>query len=60
VRPRRLSSDLPLSGFDPNALPAFSFVTPNLCCDTNDFDIATGDAWLQNFIPGSSRAPHTR
>ena len=36
---------------DPNNLPAFSFVTPNLCNDTHDCDVATGDAWLQSFIP---------
>jgi hypothetical protein len=45
------SSDVPLSQFDPNNLPAFSFITPNLCNDTHDCSVATGDSWLQNFIP---------
>ncbi len=36
-----------LSDLNSNALPAFSFVTPNLCNDTHDCSIATGDAWLK-------------
>jgi hypothetical protein len=43
--------DVPLSAFDPNNLPQFSFVTPNLCNDTHDCSVATGDTWLQNFVP---------
>lgn len=31
-------------------LPAFSFVTPNLCNDTHDCGVATGDAWLQSWF----------
>ena len=38
----RSSSDL--TG---GTLPAFSFVTPDLCNDTHDCSVATGDAWLQ-------------
>jgi hypothetical protein len=45
------AQDVPLTSMDPNNLPAFSFVTPNLCNDTHDCDVATGDAWLQSFIP---------
>ena len=33
------------------ALPKFSFVTPNLCNDMHDCSVATGDAWLANFVP---------
>jgi hypothetical protein len=31
-------------------LPAFSFVTPNICNDAHDCSIATADAWLANFV----------
>ena len=43
--------DVPLTSMNPNSLPAFSFVTPNLCNDTHDCSVNTGDTWLQNFIP---------
>jgi phospholipase C len=36
---------------DANALPTFSFVTPNLCNDTHDCAVASGDQWLQQWIP---------
>jgi phosphatidylinositol-3-phosphatase len=32
-------------------LPAFAFVTPNLCDDMHDCPVATGDAWLRRWIP---------
>jgi phospholipase C len=31
-------------------LPAFAFVTPDLCNDTHDCDVATGDRWLADWI----------
>jgi phospholipase C len=31
-------------------LPAFSFVTPNMCNDMHDCSVATGDAWLSNWM----------
>jgi phosphatidylinositol-3-phosphatase len=31
-------------------LPAFSFVTPDLCNDTHDCSVATGDAWLKSWF----------
>jgi phospholipase C len=34
-----------------NRLPAFAFVTPNLCDDTHDCSVATGDAWLARWLP---------
>ena len=34
-----------------NALPAFSFVTPNLIDDMHDGTIAQGDAWLAGNLP---------
>jgi len=34
-----------------NALPAFSFITPNLISDMHDGTIAQGDAWLAANLP---------
>jgi hypothetical protein len=34
-----------------DTLPAFAFVTPNLCNDTHDCSVATGDAWLESWVP---------
>jgi hypothetical protein len=31
-------------------LPAFAFLTPDLCDDTHDCPVATGDAWLQSWF----------
>jgi phospholipase C len=42
----RLATDL--AG---NALPAFSFITPNLIDDMHDGTIAQGDAWLGRNLP---------
>jgi hypothetical protein len=33
------------------ALPAFAFITPNLCHDTHDCDVATGDRFLSGLLP---------
>jgi phosphatidylinositol-3-phosphatase len=38
-------------------LPKFSFVTPNLPNDMHDCSIATGDAWLQNWVPKITASP---
>jgi hypothetical protein len=32
-------------------LPAFAFVTPNLCNDMHDCSVSTGDAWLKSWLP---------
>ena len=32
-------------------LPTFAFVTPNLCHDTHDCSVATGDRWLAQWLP---------
>jgi phospholipase C len=42
----RLATDLA-----DNALPAFSFITPNLIDDMHDGTIAQGDAWLASSLP---------
>jgi phospholipase C len=34
-----------------NALPAFSFITPNLISDMHDGAVAQGDAWLSGNLP---------
>ncbi len=34
-----------------NALPAFSFITPNLVNDMHDGTVAQGDAWLSGNLP---------
>jgi hypothetical protein len=31
-------------------LPAFTFITPDLCNDTHDCDVAVGDAWLRRWL----------
>lgn len=33
-----------------NALPAYSFITPNLCNDAHDCSLTTADNWLKNKI----------
>jgi hypothetical protein len=41
-------------------LPAFAFISPNLCHDTHDCDVATGDRFLSGLVPGLLRelGPH--
>ena len=31
-------------------LPSFAFITPNLCHDTHDCPVATGDGWLSTWV----------
>jgi hypothetical protein len=40
-----------LNDLNADTLPAFSFVTPDNCNDTHDCTIATGDSWLQAWVP---------
>jgi fibronectin type 3 domain-containing protein len=40
-----------LSDLNANTLPAFAFVTPDLCSDTHDCSVPTGDAWLNTWVP---------
>ena len=42
------------------ALPTFAFVTPNLCDDTHDCSVATGDAWLAAWVPKLLESPEYR
>jgi hypothetical protein len=41
-------------------VPTFSFVTPDLCHDTHDCSVATGDAWLAGMLPGLLTSPAYR
>jgi hypothetical protein len=43
-----------------DTLPAFSFVTPNLCNDMHDCPVATGDAWLGRWIARITTSPAYR
>jgi phospholipase C len=38
-------------------MPAYSFVTPNLCDDMHDCPLATGDWWLSKWIPAIIESP---
>jgi len=51
VRAACETNDVPLTSFDAGKLPAFAFVTPNLCNDTHDCPVSTGDRWLKSFVP---------
>jgi acid phosphatase len=46
---------VPFGSLDVSSLPAFAFVTPNLCHDMHDCPAATGDAWLAGHVPGMLR-----
>jgi phospholipase C len=39
-------------------LPSFAFVTPNLCDDTHDCPVATGDAWLKKWLARILASPN--
>jgi len=51
----QLATDLAAS-----ALPAFSFITPNLIHDMHDGTIAQGDAWLASHLPAILNSPAYR
>jgi phosphatidylinositol-3-phosphatase len=50
-----LASDL-----NANSLPAFSFITPNLCHDTHDCPVSAGDRWLAGEVPRIVASPAYR
>jgi hypothetical protein len=50
IRTECLTNDIPL-GATPDVSARFTFVTPNLCNDTHDCSIRTGDTWLASFLP---------
>ncbi|MEN3314955.1 MAG: phosphatidylinositol-3-phosphatase, partial [Acidimicrobiaceae bacterium] len=45
---------------DDDTLPAFSFITPDLCHDTHDCGVATGDTWLGEWLPRLVASPAYR
>jgi hypothetical protein len=49
IRTECASLDVPLTS-TPDLSARFTFVTPNLCSDTHDCSVATGDAWLSTFL----------
>jgi len=42
---------VPLATIDYKALPDFVWVTPDLCNDTHDCSVATGDRYLETLVP---------
>jgi hypothetical protein len=59
------TNDVPLEGnlerdIAAGSLPSFSFVTPNLCDDTHDCSVRTGDKWLATWIPKILDGPNYR
>jgi hypothetical protein len=41
-------------------LPTFAFVTPDLCHDTHDCSVSTGDQWLAGMLPALVTSPEYR
>jgi hypothetical protein len=39
------------------SLPSFSFITPNLCNDTHDCPVASGDNWVRSWLPKLVASP---
>jgi phosphatidylinositol-3-phosphatase len=39
-----------LNDLNNNTLPAYSFITPNMCNDMHDCAVATGDSWLKGWM----------
>jgi hypothetical protein len=62
--PRRCAKVVPFtqlaSDLRRGALPTFSFIAPNLCDDTHDCSVATGDRFLAGLVPRLLResGPH--
>lgn len=58
-RPKRCRNVQPYSSFSTSALPAVSFISPNLCNDMHDCSVSTGDNWLQARVPAMLAAGAT-
>jgi len=41
-------------------VPNFVWITPNMCNDTHDCGVSTGDAWLRNVVPTITGSPAFR
>ncbi len=65
IRMTCATSDIPLEGnlthdIAAGALPSFSFITPNMCDDTHNCSVATGDKWLSTWIGAITAGPNYR
>jgi hypothetical protein len=49
----------PLTALDPERLPAYALVAPDLCNDAHDCSLSTADAFLARFLPPLLRQPST-
>ena len=53
--PSRCNKVVPLTQLDTDikngTLPAFVYVTPNMCHDMHDCKVSEGDAWMSQFVP---------
>ena len=49
-RRRAFLPGVPRRALAHGTLPTFSFVTPDLCSDTHDCPVATGDEWLKGVL----------
>jgi phospholipase C len=50
IRAACAKNDLPLPS-KPSFAAKYTFVAPNLCNDTHDCPVSTGDRWLKSFVP---------
>jgi phosphatidylinositol-3-phosphatase len=54
TNPARCGKIMPFTQFDTDlqagAVPAYTWITPNMCNDIHDCSLATGDAWLQTWV----------
>jgi hypothetical protein len=48
------------SALDANTPPTFAFITPDLCNDTHDCPVSTGDDWLASWLPRILDSPGYR
>lgn len=59
--PARCSRIVPFTQFAQdlaaNTLPDYVWITPDMCNDTHDCPISTGDAWLQTWMPKILASP---
>jgi hypothetical protein len=59
IRSACASRDVAL-GATPDLRARFTFVTPDLCHDTHDCSVRTGDDWLAGFLPKVFASPQYR
>ena len=51
-----LASGAFVSALRTKTLPSFAIVIPDLCNDTHDCSVATGDQWLSEWVPAITRS----